>query len=376
MTKDCIVCVDDDIAVLNSLKQQLKRFYQNKYLLEFADNPQEAIEIIKDLVAKKYVIPVIISDYIMAGMNGDEFFAAIQNIAQAANKILLSGQADLNGIIHSINKSHLYAFIPKPWEEGDLFLTINAALEKYDKEQLLKISNEQLKTTNEEISLLNKKLKAKNAILAKFVPQRIIENVLTSNEEHIVTLGECLRENMNVIFCDIRNSTYISEELGVEDCFNFLNEYHGFVSPIIMQHGGIVDNFMGDGVLSLFRDSAKALQAAVEIQKGISCLQPWCDKLPLDKIETGIGISYGEVMIGTVGTESRMQTTVIGDTVNVASRLEGLNKKYGYCAILSQAVLDNLENRDILSNCRFDQIGNITVKGKKSKMSIFGLTVI
>ena len=374
MKKDCIVCVDDDIKVLNSLKQQLKRIYQDRHLLEFADNPKEAIEIIDDLIAEKYHIPVIISDYQMPGMNGDEFFHAIQAITgTAVNKILLSGQADLKGITNSINKSHLYAFIPKPWEEEDLFFTINAAIEKYKQEQFIKISNEKLRKTNEEVRLLNDKLKRKNAIFAKFVPKRIIKSVLDQDEEKVITLGEGVKEQMNVLFCDIRNSTCISEELDVEDCFNFLNEYHNLSSTIFMNHDGVIDNFMGDGILTLFKDSKEALKSAVEIRKSIKNLQHWTNKLSIDQIDIGIGISYGKVMIGTVGTEERMQTTVIGDTVNVASRLQEISKKYDYCAIFSEFVLNNLNSDDASKGFNFNHIEDIAVRGKKEKIRIFGL---
>ena len=373
MKKNCIVCVDDDIDVLNNLKQQLKRLYQDKYLLEFADNPKEAIEIIKDLVSEKYPIPVIISDYRMPGMSGDEFFGTIQGISEMANKILLSGQADIKGIINSVNNSNLYAFISKPWEEENLFLTINAAIEKYTQEQFIKISNEKLKETNEKVRLLNHKLKIKNAIFSKFVPHRIMESVLNKNEDQMVTLGECVKKQINVLFCDIRNSTYISEKLGIEDCFNFLNEYHHLASTIVMKQDGIIDNFMGDGVLALFKDSKKALKTALEIKKNIGHLQHWTDKLSLNKLDVGIGISYGEVMVGTIGTEDRMQTTVIGDTVNTASRLQELSKKYDYSAIVSEFVLNNLENDDDSPKFSFDHIKDITIRGKESKVRIFGL---
>jgi DNA-binding NtrC family response regulator len=110
--KKAIICVDDEDIILEALKDQLGPFFENQYLIETSTTAEEAIEIYDELKASGYHVPVVISDYLMPGMRGDEFLIEIHNRDPHTLKILLTGHANIEGIANAINKANLYRYIP------------------------------------------------------------------------------------------------------------------------------------------------------------------------------------------------------------------------------------------------------------------------
>lgn len=140
---------------------------------------------------------------------------------------------------------------------------------------------------------------------------------------------------MAVLFTDIRGFTNFSEKLEPEKVFIFINKYLEQMEPIIQKYDGFIDKFIGDAIMALFPNENKALLAGIEMIFASSQVY-----LP-DKstLEIGIGIHSGELILGTIGSPSRLDTTVIGDTVNLASRIENLNKEYGTKLLVSEEVI-------------------------------------
>ncbi len=136
--KNFILCVDDEKIILNSLKTQLKLLFQNEYEYEFAENGEEALEIIQDLVNEGRNVSIIISDYIMPGIKGDEFLAAAHKLVPYSTKILLSGQATLESVQTAINKANLYKYINKPWQHEELYSTIHSLTVEKSKQEVEK----------------------------------------------------------------------------------------------------------------------------------------------------------------------------------------------------------------------------------------------
>lgn len=366
--KLALLCVDDEPSILSSLNAQLKRLFPTGILIESAESPEEALEVLEDYKKDGYDFPVIISDYIMPNMYGSEFLKKSDAIAPESNKILLSGQIDLGGIRQTINDSQLYAYIPKPWEEKDLFLTVRTAIEKFEKEQTIVQTNHQLKETNDRVLSLNKALSRKGRLFSRFVPIPLLESLFGNPDIEEVENGICVKENLNVLFCDIQGFTKIAETLELEDCFHFLNSYHGIVSEVIMNFRGIIDSYSGDGVLALFKDSEDVMNAAIEIVKSVEILQPWLEKLNQTEIKLGIGISRGDLMLGTIGTSDRLQTTVIGDTVNMAAKLEKLCRKFPFDIIISENVRKHIEKKEEY-NLLF--LGKTDIAGKNKKEKVY-----
>jgi CheY-like chemotaxis protein len=132
MSKPVILCVDDEEAVLESLKAQLKSALGNSYRYEMAEDANEALELIDQLVEKYVTIILIVSDWLMPGMKGDDFLINIHQKYPKIIKIMLTGQADEAAIERSIQEANLYCCLSKPWSEAELLEAIQSALRNYE----------------------------------------------------------------------------------------------------------------------------------------------------------------------------------------------------------------------------------------------------
>ncbi len=132
MTNRTVVCVDDEKIVLDSIYMQLKKNFSGSFSIELCTSGAEGIETVRDILDIGHEIPIVISDYIMPGMKGDEFLASVSAMSESTHTIILTGQATLDGVVSAINNAKLYRYISKPWEETDLVLTVEKAIESYD----------------------------------------------------------------------------------------------------------------------------------------------------------------------------------------------------------------------------------------------------
>lgn len=220
------------------------------------------------------------------------------------------------------------------------------------------------------VTLLESKLRS---AFLKFVPPQVIDDMLSSSASHQQTNNNEKR-NVVILMSDIRNFTSISEVNTPEDVVNFLNTYFTAMVNIVKKYGGTVDKFMGDAVMVLFgapisyMDNAKrAVCAAMEMYSQLKQIQYEQLKFPEGmKLDIGIGIHYGDVIVGSIGSEDKTDYTVIGDTVNLASRLESLTKLYGAKILISQTVKNELD-----SSFNFMLLDSVKVMGKKESVQIY-----
>lgn len=130
MSKAAIICVDDEAIVLDSLKRQLRKAFENQYFYEFAEGADEALEIIEELDEEEIDILVIVSDWLMPGIKGDEFLIGVHQKFPKIVKVLLTGQADEDAIERAKNQANLHACLYKPWTGEELIETIRSGLAK------------------------------------------------------------------------------------------------------------------------------------------------------------------------------------------------------------------------------------------------------
>ncbi len=210
----------------------------------------------------------------------------------------------------------------------------------------------------------------KNAFF-RFVPVQFL-NVLGKNSAVEVNLGDSVLKEMSVLFTDIRSFTTISEQMTPEENFRFINDYLASMEPVVQRHEGFVDKFMGDGILALFSGDGeitrshqtsadKAILAAIEMKKKVQTINAQAKDSHFRGLKIGIGINTGNLMLGTVGSRSRLDTTVIGDTVNVASRLESLTNLYRADILITKSTLSAMT---IADNLAIREIDSVVVKGK------------
>jgi len=361
MSKPVILCVDDERIILTSLKEQLRRRFQSQYLIETVESGEEALEILEEFMEDAIDMPVVIADQIMPGMKGDELLREIHCRAPKTLKIMLTGQANADAVGNAVNSANLYRYISKPWEENDLAMTVTEAVRSYDQDKKLEEQNLTLQEMNQDLERLNQAYE-------RFVPRQFL-GFLEKESIVDVQLGDQVQKNMSILFSDIRGFTSLSETMTPEENFQFLNSYLSQMEPVILEYDGFIDKYMGDGIMALFPTTAgNALGGAISMMKQLAAYNAGRRKFDHEPVRIGIGVNTGSLMLGTIGGNNRMDSTVIADTVNLASRLEGLTKRYKANILISSYTLDALPD-PTRYNCRF--LGKVQVKGKQAAVPIY-----
>ncbi|AFZ23217.1 family 3 adenylate cyclase [Cylindrospermum stagnale PCC 7417] len=208
----------------------------------------------------------------------------------------------------------------------------------------------------------------------RFVPDKFILAIAPQGVENI-EVGVASIRPMTILFCDIRGYTSMSEAMAPMEIFMFLNDYLACMGQAIDQAGGFIDKYIGDAIMALFDDHATdgALKAAILMHQALDKFNELRSQKGLPKIDVGIGIHRGKVVMGTVGFTSRIESTVIGDAVNVASRIEGLTKQYNCAVLLTESVVSSLAYPEAFSLSLVDQA--VKVKGKDEAIAIYQLEV-
>lgn len=210
----------------------------------------------------------------------------------------------------------------------------------------------------------------KNA-MGKYISKDVMNNVVIKNIENLGLGGK--KATVTVLFSDIRGFTSLSEKMTAQEVSLILNEYFSNMEPIITKYNGVINKFIGDAVMAIFGEpiqdlnhAQNAVKCAYEMLKKVEYLkEKWLFE-GKPKIEIGIGINTGEVFIGNIGTENRMEYTVIGDTVNLASRIEGYNKVYKTNLLVSSTTYDYIcDSADVI------KIKEVQIRGKSKKMDIY-----
>ncbi len=203
---------------------------------------------------------------------------------------------------------------------------------------------------------------------ARFVPRQFLHFL---HKESIVDakLGDSVQAAMSILFADIRSFTSMSESMSPQENFDFINSYLRQVGPVIRQHNGFIDKYIGDAIMALFPETADdAVGAAIEMQKQVAIYNEYRRNNGYLPIAIGIGIHSGSLMLGIIGEEERIDSTVIADAVNLASRLEQLTKLYGAGVIVSVQTLSQLDDPQKYT-CRF--LDRVTIRGKQAPVAIF-----
>ena len=202
----------------------------------------------------------------------------------------------------------------------------------------------------------------------KFVPNEFIKS-LGKDRITEVSLGDLVEKEVTVMFVDIRDFTTISENLNPKDNFLFINSFNKRMGPIIRKNDAFIMQYLGDGFMALFPNGAQhALRAAVEMNKELEIFnqeRKVKNRLP---IKIGIGMQNGNLIMGITGDIDRLDAAIISDTVNTASRIEGLSKHFGTNILITQDCIDNLTQPEEF-NFRF--LGPVRVKGKQKPIELY-----
>jgi len=219
-----------------------------------------------------------------------------------------------------------------------------------------------------ELAEANERLTRVNEANSRFVPQEFL-NYLGRKSILDIKLGDHVEKDMTILFSDIRNFTRHSESLSPQQNFDFINSYLKTTAPLVKKHGGFIDKYIGDSMMALFpEDPDHAIQTAIESIGAVDLYNKEHKEELKEPIVVGIGIHSGHLILGTIGAEKRMETTVISDAVNIASRMEGLTKLYQSPIIVTGSLIRKLANPELFN---FRKIDMVKAKGKQNISEIY-----
>ncbi len=211
-------------------------------------------------------------------------------------------------------------------------------------------------------------LTATEIAYGRFVPRQFLQ-LLGRPSIVDVKLGDNVEQEMTLLFSDIRDFTALSESILPAENFRFINSYLSTMEPVVAGHGGIIDKYIGDGIMALFPGSADdGVRSGIDMLRQLTIYNQGRSRAGYSQIRIGIGVNTGLVMMGTVGCDNRMDSTVIGDAVNLASRLEGLTKSYATPLVISAHTLHALKDPGVYC-IRF--LDRLQIKGRYQAQSLY-----
>lgn len=210
-------------------------------------------------------------------------------------------------------------------------------------------------------------LRETNLSIERFVPHAFLAKIGKPNILS-VALGDNKRENMTILFSDIRNFTSLSEMMTPDENFAFINAYLERMGPVIRDHGGFIDKYIGDAIMALFESADDGVRAGIAMMDTLDAFNAERRATGLEPVGIGIGLNTGSLMMGTIGERHRMDGTVISDAVNLASRIESLTKVYHVGMLISQRTRDQLRDADSYA---LRPIDVVVVKGKTQPVVLF-----
>jgi len=209
-------------------------------------------------------------------------------------------------------------------------------------------------------------------VMARYLSPAVSQWVLRDTDR--LNLGGETRE-MTVLFCDLRGFTTLSHAMDPQALVSLLNEFMTAMTAVVFKHDGVLDKYMGDAIMAFWNapmeqpdHARRACEAALDMIDKLHDLQADWERRGMPKLELGIGINSGPMVVGNMGSKERLAYTVVGDTVNVASRLEGLNKEYGTHVVVGDATRTAA---GAVFEYRFLDV--VAVRGRSEKLAVYEL---
>ncbi|MBF0161429.1 MAG: response regulator [Magnetococcales bacterium] len=382
-----VLTVDDSRTVRRHVRQTLEQDDEYLFSINEAENGAEAVRFLSAREPEDWP-DVIVLDRNMPVLSGDECIRVLKTDEEwrVIPVLFLTAQDNVQEVVRGLSDLQADAYLPKPFHTDELLARVkvlvrikraedngrqlNKHLAHALEEQ--KRAYEDLKTTRIQLAE-TQAMAVMTKVFEKFVPKQFLQRIAKEGVETIQA-GRVESETITILFSDIRSFTQISETMSPDALFAFLNDYLSRMERPIQKHHGFIDKFIGDAVMALFDGNFRlqaqgAAQAAVGMQRELQQLNAERREQGLPAIGTGIGIHIGSVMLGTLGNDNRMDSTVIGDAVNLASRLEGLTKFYGSPIVVSEDVVRFLDPKEFVVR----ELDRVAVKGRGQAVSVYEL---
>ncbi len=301
---------------------------------------------------------VVLLDILMPDLDGFEVLERMKADADLRHipVIMISGLEDIESVVRCIEMG-AEDFLPKPFDPVILRARVNAGL---DRVRLHELERDHVR-----------------GVFARFLPESVVDEALERSDGEPRLGGE--RMTGTVMFTDLRSFTSFAESTPAERVIDVLNRYLGDMGAAVLDHGGTLVAYTGDGIMAAFgapipsEDHAdRAVAAAGEmVRERLPAFNDWLAAEGLsDGFRMGIGVNTGPVMSGNVGSERRVEYTVIGDTVNTASRIEALTKEAPYPVLVAD------ETRTAMSSQPDDlvYVDEFQIRGRRSRIKLWGFS--
>jgi adenylate cyclase len=339
MTRLLVADDESDLEIL--IRQKFRqKIRDNQYDFVFAANGREALE----KISQDSTIDIILSDINMPEMDGLTLLAKLNEKFPLTKTVMVSAYGDMDNIRVAMNRG-AFDFVTKPVNFEDLELTIEKTIQYV----------RQVKDTMQAIK--------ENNILKMYVDQNVLKFMGSKEFEHSLSANETI--DASVAFIDICSFTSISENETPNHVVTMLNKYFDLMANEIISQGGIIDKFIGDCMMAVFKGdyhTDRALDACIAIRDKIKDMPQEYGFKP----NVSIGINAGEMVSGNIGSASikRLDFTVIGDTVNTAQRLQGYAKP-------GQILISEATYHKINQSFKCESKGKAALKNKEKEVSIY-----
>jgi adenylate cyclase len=340
-----ILVVDDEADLELLVKQKFrKKIRENIYEFVFAQNGEEALE----RVQEHSDIDIVLSDINMPVMDGLTLLGRLPEANPMLKAVVVSAYGDMDNIRAAMNRG-AFDFVFKPVDFDDMDLTMQKTIEH------VKQLQETIKAIKE------------NNILKMYVDENVLNFMTHKGFEDTLLKNEQVEGT--VMFIDVCGFTSITEQVPANTVVELLNGLFDNIVKEIINQGGHVDKFMGDAVMAVFRGNYhldRAIDAALSVRAQMSSVLPIQLGDSSFKVDISVGINSGEMVSGNIGSASlkRLDYTVIGDTVNLAQRLQTAAKP-------GQIVVTEQVYNTIKESFKFELLGEVTLKNKANPFVIY-----
>ncbi len=311
-----ILYVDDEEHNLTVFEATFEDYYD----VRTAESARQAFRILQ-----KEPIHVLVTDQRMPEMTGVQLLEAVIDEYPEIVRLILTGYADMDAVVKAINSGRVYHYATKPWREQELKIVLDRAVANYR----LRQRNRRLMA-----ELSNKAAREERIRKAfqQYVPATVVEELLDHRTKNRFQ-GES--RIVAVLISDIRGFTSLANRLSPEEVVDFLNRYYGIMNAVVARNKGSINKYLGDGMIAVFgapisslTDAENAVRAAVEMVEELEEFNRGeAAEIVGEDIHIGIGIDMGEVVAGNVGSEEKMEYTVIGEPVSIAEEIEAQTKR-------------------------------------------------
>jgi adenylate cyclase len=320
-----ILAVDDEPDFELLLTQRFRRqVREGEFIFRFAHHGEEALA----ALAAEPDIDLILLDINMPVMDGLTLLARLREQQSAVRAIIVSAYGDMTNLRTAMNRG-AFDFVTKPVDLADLEITIRKTLDAIGK--LREIEGQRAAAE-----------RARNNLSRYFSPNLV--EMLAARDE---PLGAVRRQTVAVLFADIVGFTSMAEQMMPEAVVRMLREYHERMTALIFACGGTIDKYIGDEIFAVFgvpeatvEDAANALKCADMMLMALECWNEERETRGEPRLAIGIGLNYGPAVLGDVGSEHSFSFTVIGDTVNTASRLQRLTRSLETPLVVGDALVE------------------------------------